>query len=229
MFWAGIAIFAGQLWTASPPGSFGEFVGSRFFVGFFSFAVGVLGPRMLVDMFFLHQRGRAFTVFFFCFDMGTSAGPPIAAFIATAANTWRWAFWWSAIFQAVITIAMFFCMWDSRWDRQKDADQQERLSPEGYWASRAAIFFPGTRVTPKLSWSEWLSVSLLPLKIAITPVTLLVGLFSSLQFGMFIGMNAITPVWLQKPVAQGGYSFTPMQNAYCKSLVARLTRDALSL
>jgi len=49
-----------------------------------------------------------------------------------------------------------------------------------------------------------------------TPVSLVLGIFVMLSFGWNVGMNATTPVWLQKPVKAGGYGFSPLQNAFCK-------------
>jgi hypothetical protein len=65
---------------------FNIFIASHGFTGFFGTAVGVRGPRMLIDMFFLHHRGRAFTMFHFFFDFGTSAGPSLCAFVVQGAG-----------------------------------------------------------------------------------------------------------------------------------------------
>jgi hypothetical protein len=56
----------------------------------------------------------------------------------------------------------------------------------------------------------------MPFKVAIQPVTICLGLFTLIGFGFYVAMNAITPVWLQKPEKFGGYGFTSMQNALCK-------------
>lgn len=61
-----------------------------------------------------------------------------------------------------------------------------------------------------------LSQALIPFKIALTPVSLLLNVFTLLNFGFYVAMNSVTPVWFQKPVAIGGYGFTPFQNALCK-------------
>lgn len=42
------------------------------------------------------------------------------------------------------------------------------------------------------------------------------SVFTLVNFGFYIAMNALTPVWLQKPAKVGGYGFTSQQNAYCK-------------
>lgn len=39
------------------------------------------------------------------------------------------------------------------------------------------------------------------------------GLFTLISFGFYVGVNALTPVFLQKPLSEGGYAFTLKQNA----------------
>lgn len=213
MFWSVIITLASQVWTATLTQNhqFNDYILSRAFSGFFALTVGVIGPRALTDQFFLHQRGRAFTVFHFSFDLGIAAGPSLCAFVGAAAGDWPWAFWWTAILLAVCAALMFFLLNDTTWDRSVEV--QDRRAPEGYWSSRVATFLPGTQITPRLTWSEWFTVSPIPMKIALTPVTIVMGIFAALNFGMSIGINAITPVWLQRPEHAGGYAFTPMQNA----------------
>jgi hypothetical protein len=55
-----------------------------------------------------------------------------------------------------------------------------------------------------------------PFIVAITPVTFILCLFTLISFGFYVAMNAVTPVWLQKPEKIGGYGFTSKQNAYCE-------------
>jgi hypothetical protein len=57
-----------------------------------------------------------------------------------------------------------------------------------------------------------------PFIIAIIPVTLVLAIFPIVNFGFYMTMNSITPVWLQKLVKLGGYGFTAYYNAQCKPL-----------
>ena len=43
---------------------------------------------------------------------------------------------------------------------------------------------------------------------------LIMSVFTLISFGFYIAMNALTPVFLQKPEKIGGYGFTTLQNAY---------------
>lgn len=59
--------------------------------------------------------------------------------------------------------------------------------------------------------------------VAVAPATICLGLFTLVSFGFYVAMNAITPVWLQKAEKLGGYGFTPMENAYCKTAAPPLS------
>lgn len=51
------------------------------------------------------------------------------------------------------------------------------------------------------------------MKLAVSPVLLLVAGFDAISFGFWVALNALTPVWLQKPVKAGGYGFSVLDNA----------------
>ena len=57
-----------------------------------------------------------------------------------------------------------------------------------------------------------------PILIGLSPVTILAGLFTIAIFGFFIGLGVTSSIFLQTPVAEGGYGFTPLQNAACMSI-----------
>lgn len=58
-----------------------------------------------------------------------------------------------------------------------------------------------------------MKIAAAPFIIGMCPVTLIMGLFTLISFGFYVGMNALVPVWLQKSTSQGGYGFTLKQNA----------------
>jgi MFS family permease len=124
---------------------FNGFIVSRFFSGFFGGVTGVLGPRILVDLFFLHQRGRAFTAFHCCLNFGSVGGPTLSAFVA-AGRSWTLAFWWTIGLLGFTIIGVFLFLHETSWDRQPGA--LNAIAPEGFIANRLATFLPGTKVTP---------------------------------------------------------------------------------
>lgn len=161
MFWSLLGTLIGAVWGSEMTAhdDFVRFVLSRGLTGFFGTVIGVLGPRCIIDMFFLHQRGRAYTIFHFCFDLGNSIGPSLCAFIATPSGDYRWALWFSIIIDAVAFVAFFLFMHDTTWDRSANSGSAvEALNPpkpDGFLANRIATFFPGTKITPRLSISQF--------------------------------------------------------------------------
>lgn len=215
-FWSLLGLLGADLWASymTHADQFHIFIVSRGFAGFCGTAVGVLGPRLLIDMFFLHQRGRAFTIFHFFFDFGTSAGPSLCAFVVQGAGNIQWAFWFIAIFTSVAILLVLLLVEDTTWDRSTGATNPSL--PEGFIANRIATFFlPGKRLIPRSSVGELARIALVPFKITATPVSFLLSIFTLFSFGFSVAMNSLTPVWLQKPVAEGGYGFTTIQNALC--------------
>lgn len=125
---------------------FNSFIVSRFFSGFFGGVTGVLGPRVLVDLFFLHQRGRAFTAFHWCLNFGSVAGPTLSAYISSN-RSWTLEFWWTVGLLGFTIICCLLFMHETSWVREADAVNSP--APENFFANRIATFFPGTKVTPK--------------------------------------------------------------------------------
>jgi MFS family permease len=136
---------------------FNSFIVSRFFSGFFGGVTGVLGPRVLNDLFFLHQRGRAFTVFHWCLNFGSVAGPTLSAFISSD-RSWTLEFWWTVGLLGFTIILCFLFMHETAWIREADA--VNAAAPEGFVANRIATFLPGNKVTPKSSLRQTVSSSL---------------------------------------------------------------------
>ncbi|KUJ24281.1 MFS multidrug transporter-like protein [Mollisia scopiformis] len=212
IFWSLFGLMASQIWAVcmTSSGDYSSYLGSRFLAGFFGTVTGILGPRILIDMFFLHQRGRAFTAFHFWFDFGTVAGPTVGAFVASG-RSWTATVWYAFALATFAFIMCFFFLHETAWDRELGAINQ--TPPKGFVANRIATFFPGTKVAPAISWLGFLEVAGRPFIVAFTPVTIILGCFTLVSFGMYVAMNSITPVWLQKPEKVGGYGFTSHQNA----------------
>ncbi len=215
--WSIFFVIVCQIWSASMTheDQYSAFMASRFVTGFFGTVTGVIGPRMLVDMFFLHQRGRVFTIFHFFLDLGTVGGPTISAFVANG-RSWTAIYWWTLGLSALGFILELFFLQSTTWDRSEGADNSDIIPPEGWVANRIATFLPGTAVTPKVTAGQCLKASARPFQVMATPAMVLTGFFMLISFGFYVAMNAITPVWLQKPEKIKGYGFTSYQNALCK-------------
>jgi hypothetical protein len=62
--WTMFGLLATQIWACymRGPDQYKGFMAAKFFMGFFGQVMGFFGPLFIVDMFFLHQRGRAFNI-----------------------------------------------------------------------------------------------------------------------------------------------------------------------
>ncbi|KAI9642425.1 hypothetical protein NHQ30_009230 [Ciborinia camelliae] len=212
IFWSLIGAILSNVWASlmTHEDQYNAFIVSRFFGAFFGAITGVLGPRILVDLFFLHQRGRAFTVFYWCFDFGTVAGPTLSALIS-AKSVWMNAYRWTSGLVGLAVIFVFLFLHETSWDRTPGAVNPD--PPSSFIANRMATFLPGTKVTPKTSLSQTLKIAKTPFLIAISPVCLVLSIFTLTNFGFYVAMNSLSPTFLQKPIKAGGYGFTIWQNA----------------
>ncbi|KAJ5934459.1 Major facilitator superfamily domain general substrate transporter [Penicillium verhagenii] len=212
IFWCILCTLICQIWGAVMTHSddYIPFIMSRLFAGFFGAVPTVLGPRIVTDLFYLHQRGRAFTMLHMGFLFGTIAGPTFSGFVS-ANTTFPVEFWWTVGLLGFTLICCFCFLEETGFDRENFERNPE--IPRGLVANRFATFFFGHSVVLPTTWKETAKVAVTPFLIGICPVTIIMGVFTLISFGFYVGVNALTPVWLQKPVSEGGYGFTLKQNA----------------
>ncbi|KAK6072066.1 MFS-type transporter [Seiridium cupressi] len=212
IFWTLFGVLAAQIWAPmmTGPNDYAPYLVSRYFASFFGVVVSILGPRYLVDMFFLHQRGRAFTILHLALNFGASAGLTFAGFVA-ASSYWPVEYWWSVALVAFTIIVVFLYLEETYYDR---TDESANRIPPSSWLRDRFETFPGTKVVPPVTWGEVARGFVTPFKIAIAPVLLVIAGFDTISFDFYVALNALTPVWLQTPIAHGGvYVFTVAQNA----------------
>ncbi|CAG7920832.1 unnamed protein product [Penicillium olsonii] len=212
IFWCVLFTLVCQVWGAvmTSADDYIPYVISRLFAGFFGAVPTVLGPRIVIDLFFLHQRGRAFTVLHMAFLFGTIAGPTFSGFVS-AHSFFPVEFWWTVGLLGFTLICCFCFLEETGFDRES-LDRNPDIS-SGIVANRFATFFFGQKVVLPTTWRETGKVAITPFLIGICPVTIIMGIFTLISFGFYVGVNALTPVWLQKPVSEGGYGFSLEQNA----------------
>ena len=93
------------IWSAKMTGAgdYNAFVVSRLFGGIFGSVPSILGTGMILDIFYLHERGRALTTFHVSLLLGTVAGPTFGGFIVEHV-AWTNEFWWTVALQGFIFI-----------------------------------------------------------------------------------------------------------------------------
>ncbi|KAK6073398.1 MFS-type transporter [Seiridium cupressi] len=156
------------------------------------------------------SSGRAFTILHLALNFGASAGPTFAGFVA-ASSYWPVEYWWSVALVAFTIIVVFLCLEETYYDR---TDESVNRIPPSSWLRDRFETFPGTKVVPPVTWGEVARGFVTPFKITIAPVLLVIAGFDTISFDFYVALNALTPVWLQTPIAHGGvYGFTVAQNA----------------
>lgn len=119
--------------------------------------VSVLGPQYLVDLVFLHQRGRAFTVLHLALNFGASAGPTFSGFIA-AHHYWPVEYWWSVALLGVTAILVFCFLEETGFDRRDGAINI--IVPRNFVNNRVYTFIPGSKVVKKTTLLETVRIFL---------------------------------------------------------------------
>jgi MFS family permease len=87
--------------------NYGQLVGARVINGFFPAAMA-LGPSTMVDIFFMHQRGRALGMFTVSFTTGAHIAPILGGLVGQYLG-WRWCFKLCTCLNAFLVMMVFFC------------------------------------------------------------------------------------------------------------------------
>lgn len=221
LFWALLGSLACSIWSSAMTGDadYVAFVVSRWAGAHFGSVGSTFGASIILETFFLHQRGKAFACYTTSILFGVNLGVTISGFIAGSAP-WPAQYWYFIGLQGICIILVALFLEDTTYDR--DGQRKGRPGsqiPTTYLSRRLRLLFAG---------HQTISPSLVPhgpfdaILVGVQPVTIICGLFSLTSFGWSVATTVLVPVYLQTPVAQGGYGFTPTANA-CFSFVTWIT------
>lgn len=148
IFWSLVGIFAGQIWGGEMTGvnDYIPFTISRLFTGLFGGIPAILGSGYIIDMFFLHQRGKAFAVFEILIIFAVVGGGTLGGFIAHN-NNWDLVFWWTLGPVGAAMILVFVFVEETSYERNDQKSGRISL-PKSWLANRVATFLPGSRTQP---------------------------------------------------------------------------------
>ena len=85
----------------------GTLIATRFLAGFGASAIYALAGGVLGDVWRPEQRGKSLSIYLLIPLLGAAVGPIIGGFMADR-TTWRWIFWATSAFQAVMTVVSYF-------------------------------------------------------------------------------------------------------------------------
>ncbi|KFX92357.1 hypothetical protein O988_07311 [Pseudogymnoascus sp. VKM F-3808] len=216
IFWSLIATLGCQVWAAkmAGPNDFIPFAISRAICGVFGVIPAILGTGYIMDMFFLHQRGKAFAIFEVLIIFAVVGGGTLGGFIAEY-GPWSDVFWWTVGPVGAAAISVFIFVEDTTFNHSPNAIQRPPL-PKSWFANRVATFLPGIK-TQAVGPGKGAAVYrrfIVPLQITITPITLLVGTFVFVALGLPIMQASTLAIYLMPPISAGGYGFSALQLAF---------------
>ena len=148
ILWSLVATFACQICAGEMTNidDFIPFTVSRLFCGLFGVIPAILGSGYIIDMFFLHQRGKAFAIFEVLIIFAVVGGGTLGGFIAQT-QPWADVFWWTLGPVGAAIVCVFLFVQDTTYNRDTAGVKRSPL-PEAWLANRVATFLPGTRTQP---------------------------------------------------------------------------------
>ena len=113
-----IATFACQIWAGemTGPDDFMPFTVSGLFCGIFGVIPAILGSGYIIDMFYLHQRGKAFAIFEVLIIFAVVGGGTLGGYIAET-KPWDYVFWWTLGPVGAAIICVFLFVEDTTFNR----------------------------------------------------------------------------------------------------------------
>lgn len=159
----GLVCVLANIWQALVT-SFPSFLAARVISGLGAAANESIMPMVVADLFFVHQRGRSMTLYFWSYFLGIFIGPVIAGSIAARVN-WRWFFWVCTILQAASLLFMIVAHPETKYERAAAPEavaalqQQQSPIPEESDTEKTTTTDPKTGEAPTLAASTSVSHS----------------------------------------------------------------------
>lgn len=210
IFWGMIGSIACGIWSAcmTSKNNYVPFVISRWIGSTFSSTATTIGASIIFDIFYLHQRGKAFTFYTVATGFGAQSAATFSGFIVSS-NPWPVQFWWTVGVEGFVVLLVALFLEETRFGREEGEIPLRK--PQSWITNRIATLSPYKNFTTTES-NYWKAIFPTVI-ISISPVTLITGTFLMIAFGWSVASTLLLSVFLQTPVELGGYGFTPLQNA----------------
>jgi MFS family permease len=120
-----LAQFAISVWSAKL-----ETVADLMLINALSCVVGALAEVIvqvtIADIFFVHHRGLANTIYVWFVNFGSSLAP-VAAGYMTISQGWRWVWWWCAILFGVCAVLFIFSYEDTKYTSSRISESSSEI------------------------------------------------------------------------------------------------------
>ncbi|KEF57343.1 uncharacterized protein A1O9_05260 [Exophiala aquamarina CBS 119918] len=146
---ASCLFFVCSVWSAVAK-TYGSQFGARFIQGFAASCSEALGPAVVADLFFVHERGLWMGAYILMFTVGSSCGGIFAGLIANASPNWRMVLWANSILAGVLFLTMCLFASETNFERPPENEMGEGLEPSE---------LPAIRARANSSWLKSLSLT----------------------------------------------------------------------
>jgi MFS family permease len=145
-------LFGFSIWCAEAK-SFNSLLAARFLQGVGGAAADTLAPDVVGRVFFVHQRGRAMSVYTTCLALGSLIGGTCGGYVATNAG-WRWTMWLSAILAGVLLLFTIFFQPEVLFDREAALARERGAQPVAVGERAASSVEEKASGNPKVQMAE---------------------------------------------------------------------------
>ncbi|KAG9221335.1 hypothetical protein CCMSSC00406_0009975 [Pleurotus cornucopiae] len=108
--------------------TYGGLIAARAIIGLGPSAAMGLGVGTVVDVFYMHERGRAMGLFTLSMTNGGHLAPIVGGYVARNLG-WRWCFWVGAILNAAMFVICLFALPETLFDRSLAIEELDESLP----------------------------------------------------------------------------------------------------
>lgn len=140
-------------------GAYNAFIVSRLFAGIFASVPLIVGSQCVLDIFFLHQRGRVFHILHIPYLLGVVAGPTFGGYVVSR-TSWPVQFWWTVGMNGFLIILILVLLENTEYDRDNNGrseGNQPANNGESILTHRVKTYFFAAAVRQPPSWGTCVS------------------------------------------------------------------------
>jgi MFS family permease len=141
--------FVSSIWSAVAK-DWGSLFGARIVQGFGASASEALGPAIVADLYFLHERGLWVGVYTLMIAVGSALGSVFSGLIVRATLDWRWVFWMNVTLTGVCFLAALLFQAETNFRRPVEYETGEGLEQ---------FELASIRTRANSTWAQSLSVT----------------------------------------------------------------------
>ena len=113
--------FSSCVWNAEAK-SWGSMLGARILQGFGASASEALGPAVVADLYFVHERGAKVGFYGIMIAGGSSLGGIFAGLVINANPDWRWIFWMDSVLTGTCLLLTILFLPETNFKRPVDSE-----------------------------------------------------------------------------------------------------------